>query len=146
MIPSQPPAQQEFISTTRSARGWSDHNRKGALLGWDGLHSKAKEFLFTEGTSQKLSDDNAAYAKALIAAEDLSFWHDRPDWKAKAANAKRAPVTYFDSRRKTIARMAMTAMGTISQSGDISLVLGDHFKSGQQLSVQNRPTEVAVQD
>jgi hypothetical protein len=26
------------------------------------------------------------------------------------------------------------------------LALGDHFKSGQQLSVQNRPTEVAVQD
>jgi len=26
------------------------------------------------------------------------------------------------------------------------LPLGDHFKSGQQLSVQNRPTEVAVQD
>ena len=26
------------------------------------------------------------------------------------------------------------------------LTLGDHFKSGQQLSVQNRPTEVAVQD
>ena len=25
-------------------------------------------------------------------------------------------------------------------------VLGDHFKSGQRLSVQNRPTEVAVQD
>jgi signal transduction histidine kinase len=24
--------------------------------------------------------------------------------------------------------------------------LGDHFKSGQRLSVQNRPTEVAVQD
>ena len=24
--------------------------------------------------------------------------------------------------------------------------LGDHFKSGQQLSLQNRPTEVAVQD
>ena len=24
--------------------------------------------------------------------------------------------------------------------------LGDHFKSGQQLSLQNRPTEVAVRD
>jgi len=24
--------------------------------------------------------------------------------------------------------------------------VGDHFKSGQQLSVQNRPTEAAVQD
>jgi hypothetical protein len=26
------------------------------------------------------------------------------------------------------------------------LDLSDHFKSGQRLSVQNRPTEVAVQD
>jgi hypothetical protein len=44
--------------------GWSDRNKKGALLGWDGLHPKAKEFLFTEGTFQKLSDDNADYARA----------------------------------------------------------------------------------
>jgi len=26
------------------------------------------------------------------------------------------------------------------------IVLSDHFKSGQQLSLQNRPTGVAVQD
>jgi hypothetical protein len=29
---------------------------------------------------------------------------------------------------------------------DVTIHLGDHFKSGQPLSVQNRPTEVAVQD
>jgi hypothetical protein len=28
----------------------------------------------------------------------------------------------------------------------IWVVLSDHFKSGQRLSLQNRPTEVAVQD
>ncbi len=42
----------------KTCSGWSDRNGKGALLGWDGLHPKAKEFLFTEGTFQKLSDDN----------------------------------------------------------------------------------------
>jgi len=103
--------------------GWSDRNKKGALLGWDGLHPRAKDFLFTEGTFQKLSDDNADYARALVAGDDLSSWHDRPDWKTKADNAKRAPVTYFDPRRRTIVRMAMTAVGTIAQSGDVSVVV-----------------------
>jgi hypothetical protein len=28
----------------------------------------------------------------------------------------------------------------------LKIDLGDHFKSGQRLSLQNRPTEVAVQD
>jgi hypothetical protein len=107
----------------KQCSGWSDRNKKGALLGWDGLHPRAKDFLFTEGTFQKLSDDHADYARALVAGDDLSSWHDRPDWKTKAENAKRAPVTYFDARRRTIVRMAMTAMGTIAQSGDVSLVV-----------------------
>ena len=29
---------------------------------------------------------------------------------------------------------------------DVGVNLSDHFKSGQRLSLQNRPTEVAVQD
>jgi len=101
--------------------GWSDRNKKGALLGWDGLHARAKEFLFTEGTFQKVSDDHADYARALIAGDDLSPWHSRPEWKAKAENAKRAPVTYFDARRKTIVRMAAAAISVVAQSGDIAL-------------------------
>jgi hypothetical protein len=31
-------------------------------------------------------------------------------------------------------------------NGSLPQFLNDHFKSGQRLSVQNRPTEVAVQD
>lgn len=102
---------------------WSDRNKKGGVLRWDGLHARSKEFLFTEATFQQLSDDNAAYARALIDGLDLSAWHERIEWRAKAEKAKRSPVTFFDSRRKTLARMAMMAMDTASQSGDISLAV-----------------------
>jgi hypothetical protein len=102
---------------------WSDRTKKGAPLRWDGLHARAKEFLFTEGTFQQLSDDNAAYARLLIAGSNLSAWHERSEWKAKADSAKRAPVIHFDSRRKTIARMAMVAFDTAAQSGDVSLAV-----------------------
>ena len=105
----------------KACSGWSDRNKIGGVLRWDGLHAKAKEFLFTEGTCQQLSDDHAKYAQCLIEGQDLSTWHDRPDWRSKADSAKRAPVTYFDARRKTIVRMAMTAMATVAQSGDISI-------------------------
>lgn len=103
--------------------GWSDRNRRGALLGWDGLHPRAKEFLFTEGTFQKLADDHADYAHALIAGNDLSPWHDRPKWTTKAANAKRAPVVHYDNRKKTIVRMASAAIDAVNQSGDASLAI-----------------------
>jgi hypothetical protein len=107
----------------KPSSGWSDRSKKGGVLRWEGLHPRAKEFLFTEGTFQKLSDDHALYAQSLVNGDDLSPWHSRVDWRNKADSAKRSPVTYFDSRRKTIARMAMTAMATIAQSGDVSIVL-----------------------
>jgi hypothetical protein len=111
-----------FVYYKRSS-AWSDRNKKGGLLRWEGLHSRAKEFLFTEGTFQQLSDDNAEYAKSLINGDDLSQWHSRSEWKRKADSAKRSPVTYFNSRQKTIVRMAMTAFTTAAQSGDISLAI-----------------------
>jgi hypothetical protein len=101
--------------------GWSDQSKKGSLLRWEGLHARAKEFLFTEGTFQQLSDDNAHYATAMINGDDLSAWHLRPEWKRKTDNAKLSPVTYFNSQKKTIVRMAMTAFETARQSGDTSL-------------------------
>jgi hypothetical protein len=36
--------------------------------------------------------------------------------------------------------------GEIYEYGDGALCLSDHFKSGQRLSLQNRPTGLAVQD
>jgi hypothetical protein len=110
--------------------GWSNRNKKGGLLGWDSLHPRAKEFLFTEGTLQMLSKDHAVYAHALIADEDVSLWHSRPEWKIKADKAKYSAVTYFDARRKTIVRMAEAAMSAVAQSGDISFTVKKNKEFG----------------
>jgi hypothetical protein len=124
--------------------GWSDHNKKGAVLRWDALHARAKEFLFTEGTFQQLSDDHAAYAKAFINGEDLSPWHDRPKWRNKAESAKVAPVTYYDARKKTIVRMAMTAIGTAVQTGDVSITVkkDKEFRFRNQIELEKHIEEL----
>lgn len=95
---------------------WTDRTRKGGRLSWNGLHPKAKDFLFTEGTLQQLQPDNAAYALALIAGEDLSEWHDRPNWKAKSDRAGRSAAVVFDPIQKAAWRMAATALNTAAQA------------------------------
>jgi hypothetical protein len=107
----------------RAISAWSNRNKDRAPLRWDGLHPRAKEFLFSEGTFQQLSDDNAAYARSLAEGASLAPWHERPEWQDKAQRAKRSAVTHFDSRGKTIARMALTAMDTAAQSGDVSVAV-----------------------
>jgi hypothetical protein len=94
---------------------WTDKNMKGNRLEWNGLHPRAREFLFTEGTLQQLGDDNAEYALALIQGADLSPWHSRPDWKAKAekARGKRSVVTIFNAKQRAAVRMALTAHNTV---------------------------------
>lgn len=95
---------------------WSDKNRNGNRLDWNGLHPKAREFLFTEGTLQQLGDDNADYAVALIEGADLSPWHSRAAWKAKAEQAgNRGSVgTIFNAKERAAAIMAMTARDTVA--------------------------------
>jgi hypothetical protein len=83
------------------------------LLSWTGLHAKAKEFLFTEGTLQQLRPDNAEYACALINGDDLPPWHDLPDWQAKEGKAGKSAVTYLDARARSIWRMADTVKTTV---------------------------------
>jgi hypothetical protein len=95
---------------------WSNKNRLGNPLTWSGLHPKAREFLFSEGTFQRLSPENAAYAHALIDGLDLALWHSLPMWKAKADAAKKGAGTSFNALQRTVARMAMTAMGTAANA------------------------------
>lgn len=102
----------------KPAEPWSDRNRKGARLSWSGLHPKAKDFLFTEGTLQQLQPDNAAYALALIAGEDLSEWHDLPTWKSKVerSSSKAGAVKTFDPIERAAWIMADRALSTAAQS------------------------------
>lgn len=100
----------------KPAAKWLNRSMKGDLLLWNALHPKAARFLFTEGTLQRLSADNALYARALIAGDDLSAWHKQSAWKTQAEASKRNAVTTYDSRRKAIWRMVETASLTAAKS------------------------------
>ncbi|MFN0103888.1 MAG: hypothetical protein ACKV2U_17620 [Bryobacteraceae bacterium] len=116
----------------KKCSGWSNQDGRGRVLRWEELHPRAKEFLSSEGTFQQLSDDNATYAETLVSGRDLIGWHSRPDWDKRAAQAKHGAVTVFDSRQKTIARMAATAFDTIAQSGSASIVTKKDKTTGFQ--------------
>ena len=103
--------QREVVICHKPCQPWSNISRRGNRLEWKGLHARAKEFLFTESTLQQLNEDNAEYALALINGDDLSLWHNRPDWKGKAAK-KGAPVKIFNPVERSVAYMAMMARGT----------------------------------
>ena len=109
------PGEQAFI-VRKQADAWSNKTRNGNRLDWPGLHAKAREFLFTEGTLQQLSDDNATYAHALIRGSDLNPWHSRPAWTAKARAAGRNPATILNARQRAIADMASTVRATVANA------------------------------
>jgi hypothetical protein len=115
---------------------WSNKNRKGNRLEWSGLHPKAQEFLFTEGTLQQLKPDNAEYALALIEGSDLSPWHSLSDWKAKVARRGQNPGLTYNAQQKAIWRMAATARGTVN------------FSNGQQVlrTVKNKELLIPEND
>jgi len=96
----------------KPARAWACVTLTGARLSWNALHARAKEFLFTEGTLQKLSDDNAEYAWALVQGGDLSAWHERPEWIAKQATKKHSKGEILGEKESAIALMVTRAMET----------------------------------
>ena len=100
----------------KPADPWTDRNHNGAQLSWNGLHPKAQDFLFTEGTLQQLSPDNAAYARALVAGDDLRPWHELPPWRAKEKLRGRTGETIFDARQRAVWRMANTVKQTVAQA------------------------------
>lgn len=95
---------------------WTSRDRKGGQLFWTGLHPKAKDFLFTEGTLQQLSPDNTEYALALIAGEPLDAWHDQVTWRTKVERTRKNPAISYDARKKATYRMVATAFNTVANS------------------------------
>ena len=78
---------------------WKNTDKKGRSLDWPGLHPKARDFLSTEATFQKLSRDYSLYAQALINGDDLTAWNNIPVWRAKVDQAGRGAVRSFSGRR-----------------------------------------------
>ena len=100
----------------KPARAWMPEDMRGARLSWSALHPRAKEFLFTEGTMQRLSDDHAAYALALVSGKDLKEWHGRELWARKEVASKNPRGSILGARERSIAMMANTVEDTVRGS------------------------------
>jgi hypothetical protein len=91
---------------------WQKTDRGGRTLAWNALHAKARDFLSTESTVQKLSTSYAEYALALVDGRPLEPWHLLEEWKKKADAAKRGAVRQFSRREVSARQMAQTAIET----------------------------------
>lgn len=103
---------QDIVLYHKPSVAWSKTDARGSPLRWAALHPKARTFLFTEGTLQQLSEENAAYALALIAGEDLSRWERQPAWQVARAKAGKGGVSFSDDRRRAVMTMAIQAEDT----------------------------------
>ena len=85
-------------------------------LQWRSLHRKAADFLFTEGTLQQLSNDNATYALALINGTPFSLALAPGMESTSGCIRCRSAVTVLNESQRTAVRMAMIARGTAAGS------------------------------
>ena len=118
LMPSFNPARDgpKVYELHKPADPWTSRDQKGGQLSWTGLHPKAKDFLFTEGTLQQLSPNNAEYALALIAGDALDAWHDQASWRAKVERTRKNPAISYDPKKKAVYRMVATAFNTVTNS------------------------------
>lgn len=100
----------------KPAMAWSDRSKKGSRLRWDALHPRARELLLMEGTFHQLSEENAAYAIALLEGSDLEPWHKLPAWKGKADRAGRGAATTLNAKRTAAMRMAIRVRDIVAGS------------------------------
>jgi hypothetical protein len=102
----------------KPCRPWSDRDGEGRALRWGALHPKARDFLSTEATFQKLANDRgyADYSRALVAGEPLSAWHSTPLFAVKLAHAKSRGGRIFSPKEIAAARMARTMLNTVAQA------------------------------
>jgi hypothetical protein len=102
------------IMCHKACEPWSNKDEQGRSLFWNGLHAKARDFLSTESTLQKLSSEYESYAIALIQGESLDNWHETKKWKTKReqSSSKAGDVYVFSDWDKAIYRIAQTAFIT----------------------------------
>jgi hypothetical protein len=102
----------------KPCRPWSDRDGEGRPLRWAALHPKARDFLATEATFQKIANDRgyADYARALVAGAPLQAWHRTLLFAAKEAHAKKRGGRIFSPKEIAAARMARTMLNTVAQA------------------------------
>lgn len=129
----------EVYHTSKPAKPWSRINLRGQRLSWKAAHPKARHFLATEATLQQLSDDYAAYAVAMILGDDLSSWHERPEWKKVASESPKGEISISTPRQNAAARMSSTACNTTKASNGQKVqttVKNKNFEFASQLELE----------
>jgi hypothetical protein len=114
--PAPAGGREPIVLYAKPSAPWTDRSRTGQRLRWSMLHPKARTFLFTEQTLQQISEENAAYALALVNGDDLSSWHSLPDWRAAEAKSGRGAVREAPARKIAILNMIMSAENTARNS------------------------------
>lgn len=106
----------EVLVCHKPCEPWRSVSWIGRELIWTDLHPKARGILNTPMTLITLSGDNEAYILALLQGEDLSPWHDRPDWRALAGPNWKDADADLTALDRAVARMAQMAYQTSLQS------------------------------
>lgn len=114
------PDKRDVIVCFKACEPWRNVTFQGHQLLWRGLHPKAREFLFTEGTLQQLSTENAEYAMALVQDLQLEHWHPKAAWRQKIAESKSQaePLSALSALDKSVLSMVQTAKYTTSVSNE----------------------------
>ena len=108
----------DIVITEKPCTGWSSRDLQGRRLNWNALHPKARDFLSTESTFQKLNPDYGKYAKALVEGDVklIQNFHDRLEWKTKEANSKQLSGKQSSYKEITIKRLVYTTLQTCKNS------------------------------
>ncbi len=107
---------EDIYQTHKPAMAWSNKNLAGHQLSWRSLHRKARTFMTTEATLQKMSPDNAEYAAALILGRSLLPWHNLDSWNIAPSDPNQSAVSSSTAWANAAMRMAMTAWDTTKSS------------------------------
>jgi len=110
--------------------GWSNADLEGRPLLWKGLHPKARDFLSTEATFQRVANDRgyADFAKALVQGVNLDEWYDLPIFKAKQSSVKTTGKV-FSAKERMAYRLASTMEQTVKSADGSKSERGSKIKN-----------------
>lgn len=137
----------DVYHTSKPTKPWSRMNLSGQRLSWKAAHQKARHFLATEATLQQLSEDYAAYALAMIVGDDLSSWHERPEWKKVASESNKGEIDILTPLQNAAARMSSTAWYTTKASNGQKIqapVKNKEFEFSTQLELEAHVLDLLV--